>query len=115
MAVGADWCERVAAGDGLAMRALQELLLDVAVALTAGCGNIELEDGGFLVTGAANFMDTMAVGADRCFRGACGHSPSVNAFGIRSGGLRAISGTCHDQLLSVACGTGGGYVGVTHG
>ena len=115
MAVGADWCERVAAGDGLAMRALQELLLDVAVALTAGCGNIELEDGGFLVTGAADFMHTVTIRANRSFGRACGDGSSVNALTVGRGGLRAVSRTRHHQLLPVAGGTGGGYVGVTHG
>lgn len=84
VAIGADRCQRIAARYSLAMRALHELLLDGAVALTAGGGNIELEDGRFFVAGAADFMGSMAIRTNCRFGGTTCNGPSVNAFPIGS-------------------------------
>ena len=114
VAVSADWGERVAAGYGLPVSALQEFFLDLSVTLTAGGRDIEFEDGRFLVTGATDFMHAMAVGAYRRFRGAGGNRTPVDALRIGGGGLRAVSGTRHDELLPVTSSACGWNVGVAH-
>ena len=72
VAIGADRRLRVAAGDGLPVDALHELGLHRLMALGAGQRNVELEDGRFLVAGAADFVHAVAVGADGGLGGSVG-------------------------------------------
>ena len=55
-----------AAAHRLAVNALHELLFHSGMALAAGFGNIEFEDGRFVVAGGANLVNAVAVRAHRC-------------------------------------------------
>src|SRR5215471_3628113 len=115
VAVGADRGLRVAPGDRLAVDALVVLLLDCIVAPGAGGGHIEFEDRRFIVARLANFVDAMAVGADRGFGRSGGYSFAVDAFLVRVERLRALADALHDEFLAVAGAAGGGNVGVADG
>ena len=110
VAIGADRCERIALTDGLAVNALHELGFDRLVALGAGGGNVEFENGGFVVAGAADFMHSVAIGTDGSLGGSIGDSAAVHAFFVGVKLLRALADAFHDDLLAVTVAAGGGNV-----
>src|SRR5208282_5964224 len=83
---------------------------DRLMTLGAGQGDVELEDGGFVVAGAANLMHAMAVGADGGLRGSVGYRAAVHAFLVGMKLLRALADAVHHDFLAVTGAAGGGNV-----
>ena len=97
VAIGADRGLRVAASDGLAVDALHEFGFHRRMALGAGERDVEFEDGRFLVAGAANFMNAVAVGADRSLGGSGGDGLSVHALLV---GIELLGGFAARSMTS---------------
>src|ERR1019366_5138827 len=97
------------------MDALHQFGFHRRMALGTGAWDIELEDGGFLVAGAANFVNAVAIGADRGFGGAVGHGLSMHALLVGIELLRRFAGALHNGFLGVAGGAGGGNFFVIKG
>jgi len=114
VAVGADRRLRVAVADRLAVDALRELLLHPVMALAAGGGNVEFEDGRLVITRGANFMDSVAVRAHRRRGGSGRHRSAVDALLVGIEGLRAESRALHDEFLTVALRARAGNVNVAY-
>jgi len=115
VAIGADRGERVALGDGLSVDALQEFGFHRLMALATGGGNVELEDGGLVIAGAANFVGAVAIGADGGLGGSGSHGAPVYALLIRIELLRALALALHHDFLRVTDSAGGWNVGMING
>ena len=101
VAVGAHWRLPVAARDRLAVDALYVFLLDVVVALGAGCGNVEFANRRLGIGGGENIVLTMTVRAHRSLVGTCSHGFAVDTLLVRVEGSGAYTARCHDEFLSV--------------
>ena len=95
MAIGADRGLRVAAGEGLPVNAPHEFQLHGLMTLATGERDIELEDGGLLVAGAANFVDTVAISADGGPGGSAENGTTVHALLVGIELLRGLAGALH--------------------
>jgi hypothetical protein len=114
VAVGAHRRLPVAAGDRLPVNALRVFILHRAVALGAGLGHVELEDGGLGIAGAQDLVRAMAVGAHCRLLGTGSNRAPVDAFLVGNELLRAVAASLHDELLPVTGAAGGGDVGAVH-
>ena len=114
VAVRAGGGKLIAAGDGLAMNALDESVFYIRVAFPAGSSHIEPGYGRVHIAGGNDFMGAVAVCADSRFLRTVGDGTPVNALLVGEKGLGADAVGFHQEFLPVATAAGGWDVVVVY-
>lgn len=115
VAVRAGGGKLIAAGNGLAVDALDESVFYLSVASSAGSSHIGSGYGRMSIVGGNDFMSAMTVRAGGSFLRTVGHGAPVNALLVGEEGLRAHAVVFHQKFLPVAAAAGGGDVVVVYG